>query len=244
MARRSVANFQLATIERETLHERIYRELRRSLMAGVVRPGQPLSYRSLADALGVSPMPVRDAVRRLIAERALEALPNRTIAVPNLDAERIGEIYKMRISLEGLAAEEAAAKINAKTLGELRLLQDQMEQTLKAGDIGRYLDLNWRFHFKIYGAAGMPQLTEVIEGFWLQIGPLISQQKPQHHEDDIFTHHKAAIDALERGDGPAARAAIAADLQDAGRALLETLSEIQPPTAPARPRGRKPKVAA
>ncbi|WP_163521163.1 GntR family transcriptional regulator, partial [Klebsiella michiganensis] len=83
----------------------------------------------LADALGVSPMPVRDAVRRLIAERALEALPNRTIAVPNLDAERIGEIYKMRISLEGLAAEEAAAKINAKTLGELRLLQDQMEQT-------------------------------------------------------------------------------------------------------------------
>ena len=122
MARRSVANFQLATIERETLHERIYRELRRSLMAGVVRPGQPLSYRSLADALGVSPMPVRDAVRRLIAERALEALPNRTIAVPNLDAERIGEIYKMRISLEGLAAEEAAAKINAKTLGELRLL--------------------------------------------------------------------------------------------------------------------------
>jgi DNA-binding GntR family transcriptional regulator len=236
MARRSAAKLQIGMVEHETLHERIYRELRRALMSGAVRPGQSLSYRGLAEALGTSPMPVRDAVRRLISERALEALPNRTIAVPTLSTRNIDEIYKIRISLEGLAAEEAAGLVSDRLVGELETLEDQMEETLKAGDIRRFMDQNWRFHFKIYGAAEMPQLTEVIENFWLQIGPLVSQQAPQTHGDIIFAHHRSAVGALKRRDGPAARAAIAADLADARIALLEAMNRPKETVAPSRAR--------
>jgi DNA-binding GntR family transcriptional regulator len=236
MARRSAVKLQIGMVERETLHERIYRELRRALMTGAVRPGQSLSYRGLAEALGTSPMPVRDAVRRLISERALEALPNRTIAVPTLSPRNVDEIYKIRISLEGLAAEEAAGRISDRVVGELETLEDQMEETLKAGDIRRFTDQNWRFHFKIYGAAEMPQLTEVIENFWLQIGPVIEQQAPQTHGADIFAHHRSAVDALGRRDGPAARAAITADLADARIALLEAMNRPEEAAPPSRAR--------
>jgi len=245
MARRSAVKLQIGMVEHEMLHERIYRELRRALMSGAVRPGQSLSYRGLAEALGTSPMPVRDAVRRLISERALEALPNRTIAVPTLSPRNIDEIYKIRISLEGLATEEAAGRISDRVVGELETLEDQMEENLKAGDIRRYIDQNWRFHFKIYGAAEMPQLIELIESCWLQIGPLVSQQAPQTHGADIFAHHRSAVEALKRRDGPAARAAITADLSDARIALLEAMNRPEETVAaPRARRGRKTLVRA
>jgi DNA-binding GntR family transcriptional regulator len=188
-------------------------------------------------------MPVRDAVRRLITERALEALPNRTIIVPDLTAERIDEIYKIRLALEGLATEEAAARITPKAVRELRAVEGQIEAALADSHVGRFTDANWRFHFKIYAAAELPQLSEIIEGLWLQIGPSIWRQKPQSHVASIVSRHNALIDALERGDAAGARAAVT-DVLIAGReALKESLdqpSEAAPMfTAPRRGRPRR-----
>jgi DNA-binding FadR family transcriptional regulator len=67
----------IAPVERETLNDRVYRELKNSIMAGSLKPGSELTLRSVADALGTSLMPVRDAMRRLVSERALEVLPSR-----------------------------------------------------------------------------------------------------------------------------------------------------------------------
>jgi len=220
MARRA-AEIKLSVIEHDTLHGRIYQELRKALMSGAMRPGQALSYRSLAEALGTSPMPVRDAVRRLITERALEARPNRTIVVPKLSIERIEEVYKIRIALEGLAAEQAAARIQDRDIAELRGLEEEMEAAQKTGAVRKYVDLNWRFHFKIYGLAGMPQLTELIESLWLQIGPMINKQLA------AFDHHQAAIDALARRDGPATREAIDKDLSEARETLIARMRTDQ-----------------
>ncbi|HEX3917513.1 MAG TPA: GntR family transcriptional regulator [Caulobacteraceae bacterium] len=228
MARRA-AQIKLQAIEHDTLHGRIYQELRKALMSGAVQPGQSLSYRGLADALGTSPMPVRDAVRRLITERALEARPNRTIIVPKLSARQIEEVYKIRIELEGLAAQEAAAKVTDRDLAELRGLEEDMEAAQRDGAVRKYVDLNWRFHFKIYGLAGLPQLTDLIESLWLQIGPMINKQLA------AFDHHQAAIDALTRRDAAAARQAIAMDLSEARDNLIARMraEEAEAPPAPA-----------
>ena len=77
----------IAPVERETLNERVYRELKNSIMAGSFKPGSELTLRSVADALGTSLMPVRDAMRRLVSERALEVLPSRKIALPVLTVD-------------------------------------------------------------------------------------------------------------------------------------------------------------
>lgn len=245
MAKRPASGFKFELADRDTLHEQIYRELRRALMAGAVRPGQPLSYRSLAEVLGTSPMPVRDAVRRLITERALEALPNRTIIVPDLTAERVDEIYKIRLALEGLATEEAAGKITPRTVRELRAIEDQLEVALADGDVARFTDANWRFHFKIYAAADLPQLSEIIEGLWLQIGPSIWRQKPQSHVEAIVRRHRAIIDELERGDAAAARASVMAVLVNGREALKESLDQPSDtaPIFPSPRRGRPRRAA-
>jgi DNA-binding GntR family transcriptional regulator len=236
MARRA-AQIKLSAIEQDTpMHARIYEELRKALMAGVMQPGQVLSYRSLAEALGTSPMPVRDAVRRLITERALEAQPNRTIMVPLLTPERVEEIYKIRISLEGLAAEEAARHVTDKDVAELQALENEMEAAQRSGAVRKYVDANWRFHFKVYGLAGLPQLIDLIESLWLQIGPMINTQLAP------FDHHNAAIEALARRDGAAAREAMARDLGESRQTLLTRMrAEAEAPAAapPKRPAARR-----
>ena len=73
---------QLAPVGRETVQDRVYTEMRRALIGGLFEPGQVLTIRGLADALATSTMPVREAVGRLITEKALEALPNRSARVP------------------------------------------------------------------------------------------------------------------------------------------------------------------
>ena len=246
MAKAIEKGFQFERPDRDTLHDQIYRELRRALMSGAVRPGQPLSNRSLAEVLGVSPMPVRDAVRRLITERALQALPNRTIIVPDLTRERIDEIYKIRVALEGLATEEAALRTTPATIKELRALQDQIEAALRDADIARFTELNWRFHFKIYAAAGLTQLTEIIEGLWLQIGPSIWRQRPQDDADAIAKRHRKMIAALDAGDAVAARAAVVEVLDKGRDALKESLDTplSAQSTLPTPRRGRPKRVVA
>lgn len=240
MAKKETGAFQFASFDRETLQERIYRELRRALMSGAVRPGQVVSSRTLAEMLGTSPMPVRDAIRRLVTEHALIALPNRTMIVPDLTEKLIDEIYKIRIVLEGLATEEAAARISKAELKELAALEDKMVERLSAGKIADYLEANWQFHFSIYNAAGLPQLLSLIEGLWLQIGPSISRQRPENHSHEISYHHRKIIDALAAGDAVAARDAIVADISQGREALKASLGQEDdlPAAIPSPKRGR------
>ena len=86
----------IAPVERETLNDRVYRELKNSIMAGSFKPGSELTLRSVADALGTSLMPVRDAMRRLVSERALEVLPSRKIALPVLTVDKFLELRRIR----------------------------------------------------------------------------------------------------------------------------------------------------
>ena len=100
----------IGPIERETLNDRVYRELKNSIMAGAFKPGAELTLRSVAEALGTSFMPVRDAMRRLATERGLEIRPSRTIAIPTLSAEEFLELRRVRVLLEGEAVALARGK--------------------------------------------------------------------------------------------------------------------------------------
>lgn len=93
----------------ENLQERLYQRLREDLLAGRFQPGERLKIRDLANQWGTSPMPVRAALQRLVAEGALEGEAQRSLRVPLMTRERFLQILQVRLSLEGLAAESAAA---------------------------------------------------------------------------------------------------------------------------------------
>jgi len=110
----------ISAVGRETLNDRVYRELKKSIMSGAFKPGSELKLRSVAEALGTSLMPVRDAMRRLVAERALEMRPSRTIAIPVPSADQFLEIRAIRLLLEGEAVTRAANMAKYVPDGDIR----------------------------------------------------------------------------------------------------------------------------
>src|SRR5262249_38237701 len=163
--------FQVSKLERETLHDRAYLELKKAIMSGAIRPGATITIRAMATALGTSPMPVREALRRLVAERALEMLPTRSVTLPLMTAERFDEIAKLRITLDGLGSEAGALHLCREGL---RRLQQGHAEMNKVKSVNEYLAKNQEFHFTLYQAANMPVALQMIESLWLQAGPLLN----------------------------------------------------------------------
>jgi DNA-binding GntR family transcriptional regulator len=94
----------VAEDERQTLGDRVYDHVRQLRISGRLAPGDRLSLRPLADVLGVSMMPVREAVSRLVTDRALEVVPNRAIRVPVMSNTQFAQLARIRIEVEGFAA--------------------------------------------------------------------------------------------------------------------------------------------
>jgi DNA-binding GntR family transcriptional regulator len=208
----------LARIERETVQERVYAALRDKLMRGGFEPGQKLKIADLAGALGTSAMPVRDALNRLAAERAVESLPNRGVRVPALSKASLQDLMEARFAVEGLAAERASIKISPAAISTLRGFVDTQSKTDDAHISEQSAEQNREFHFTIYRAAESSVLLPMIESLWLQCGPYLriaSERFDGRHGRGI-DFHVEIVAALERGDGAAARRALQSDI---GRAF-------------------------
>jgi DNA-binding GntR family transcriptional regulator len=224
------AEFQVSKLERETLHERAYLEVKKAIMSGAIRPGATITIRAMAAALGTSPMPVREALRRLVAERALEMLPTRSVTLPVMTAERFDEISRLRLAIEGMVVEAAAALI---TPGDLRRMQQTHAEMsrLKPQRTAEYLAKNQELHFTLYQAAAMPVAMQIIESLWLQVGPLLNLALSEFGQRTGRDHHREILEALTRRSAKAARAAIEADISDAARIIRSFLDQRDMPAA-------------
>jgi DNA-binding GntR family transcriptional regulator len=213
-------------VDSGTLGLRVYRGLRDFLMAGQLQPGQKLTLRELAAALGVSPMPVREAVRRLATEGALETLPNRRIRVPVMTKARFRELLRIRLALEGLAAEEAARLIRGADIDRIESLNEAFthEMGSRQADGVRLFRINKDLHFILYEAAAMPVLLSAIEGLWVQIGPLLHLslrlRANSRGRNPAPDWHKRLVRGLRRRDAAAARRALEGDLTSAADQIL------------------------
>ncbi|AHK47433.1 GntR family transcriptional regulator [Ensifer sp. ENS11] len=205
---------QLPKINKGNLSEQVYSTIRSSLMDGRYEPGERLTIASLADQLGVSITPVREAIFRLVTERALEMRAATSIQVRSLTPSELREIQVIRHHLEGEAAAQAAVKISAKSLAALEALQADFT-TAAASDPLEASRVNREFHFKLAEAAGMPMLYATIEGMWAQMGPLIHLYH-LHTPPRVLVSgkhgHYDVLRALAARDADGARRAIQADI--------------------------------
>jgi DNA-binding GntR family transcriptional regulator len=208
----------LAPVGRETLHERVYAELRRSLIHGVFEAGQVLRIVELAETLQTSTMPVREALARLVSEQALEALPNRSVRVPLVTRERLDDLALARPLIEEQLVALALPNLSKDDFKELRRLTLACEAAFKSDDPDKARatsELNHAFHFYIYQAAGSAVLIPIVESLWLQSGPYVRAAAHIHDENrgiPAVHHHWALIEALERGDKDGARRALTDDI--------------------------------
>lgn len=198
----------------ETVQEFAFRRLRHAIMTGRFPPGLAVTIRGLAALLGVSAMPVREAMRRLVAERALDLLDNRRVRVPEMTPARFEALFSARIVLECEAARQALPHITAASLAELRRLDAAADEVFAKGDVERTIEANFAFHRHLYSQAPSDALTPLIESIWLQIGPFMRAALRGATVYNRADRHAEALAAIVDRDAAALARAIEADVRD------------------------------
>lgn len=202
----------------------IYTELKQFCMIGEFEPGQKLTLSDLAEVFGTSHMPIREALSRLVAARALDAPPRRSICVPQATVERLDALLPLRVLLEAQATELAATRADAQTLRDLRDIDDAMDSPAQKANLKAYLRLNQQFHFTVYRACGNEDLIDLIELLWMRYGPLLNVVRGGVLSASGHAHHGEVIAGLIARDGAAAAQAMRADIRDAAISIRAAIS--------------------
>lgn len=196
--------------------------IRSGILDGRYPLGSRLDQRAIAEELGISIVPVREAIRLLEGEGVIKLLPRRGAFVADISADGLAELYLIREELEDLATREAVPNLTPERLEELGAIVSEMETATAAQDFGRLLELNQSYHFAIYAAAELPQLMELINGLWNRSGlyrrvfTYLPERAPQ-----ALQEHRDIYEACRAGDAVAAGRAVRNNIHQTVAALLE-----------------------
>ena len=187
-------------LRRESLPTSIYRQLCDLILHGSIAPGETITVASLAEAFGVSPMPVREALTKLSAAGVLTVLSGRSIGIPNLTQERLDDLRQVRGTIEPIATQWAIIRNEPGFVEELGGHLAILMECQAAKDTRKYIEANYDFHFSIYRRSGSLIMLSIIENLWLQVSPFLHML----NESETFTisnkHHKNVFDAVVNND--------------------------------------------
>jgi len=188
--------------------ELVYRRLKDQIVSGKLAPDSRLVELSIAAEFGVSRTPVREALKRLAAEKLVLADPARGMVVHAPDATEIEDVFIVREALDGLAARLAAHRITPSELSRLRLIVESMRQAIASDRREQVVVANQRFHDIIYAAAGNPMLARIagdLRDYVRRFStlPFASPDRVEH----VLAEHEAILAALEQHDPEAAHRA-------------------------------------
>lgn len=209
---------------RKSLVTHVEDEIRAALIEGRLEPGTRLVTKDLADSLGMSITPVREALVRFAASGVLTAEPAQSFRVPPMTVAQYFEISEIRKSVEGLAAFKASTQITAEEITQMQALLKQYLSAKADKDQHLALTRNKEFRFVLYAAARMPTLLSVIEMLWLKAGPGFNYLYPEVQSTPGDHHnYEDLMQALLEKRPEAARAAIEHAIEDGARIVIEAL---------------------
>lgn len=218
----------LGEIHTTSLSSQIYLRLRQQLMSARFQPGERIKIRDLAQQLGTSETPVREALFQLVKDGALEMKPGYYIRVRRVNLKEYMELRDTRLVLEPYAALQALPNIDEAFLEKLSATHDKLVEAERVKDYPAALQHNYDFHFSVYRKSGMPHLIEILERLWIQVGPLLTLLYPHGHPTYNGLHqHVNVLSALKARDKKAVRKAFEQDLIEGGRNFMRYLAEIE-----------------
>ncbi len=204
---------ELGPARQVNLRELVYDQLKDAFMSGYFAPGDYLNLRDLAKRFQTSITPVREAVRRLVAEGALIDAPARALRVPPLRRSRLVDLKQARLGIEAMVTELAVTRATAADLNALEAILDAAAARQPKAPIDE-LNANRQFHFSLYRLANSPTLLRFVESLWLQYGPFLNlihyTIDPNINGSDI--DHRRIIAAAREGDAQTAKQALVADI--------------------------------
>ena len=190
----------------ETLNATVYADLRVKLITGQLKPSEAVSVRKLAELYGVSTMPVREALRQLASEGALNSAARKAYRVPDLTAKQASDLFFVRGVLEGAAAELAAPRMTKRILAKLETAVGKTHACLEKRDARGVLLANYEFHSAIYQSSDNSALALSIDRLYVQTGPWLAHGiENLVNAEHWLGEHELIIEALRNSDAKTAR---------------------------------------
>ena len=207
-----------------TKGEAAYVALRDAIRTGTLAAGQRITLRELADSLGMSLTPIREAVQALAAEGLVEQRPNIGTVVATHNPDKVREVYQLRLLLEPVAARMAAEKATDDDLRDIESAYDDLRDAVETGMHSRVPALNAVFHRRIYLSAKSSFLIEFIDRLWngipFQTISLDARVETSHAE------HTALLDALTHRDAARCERLMAEHITAGANATMTELADL------------------
>jgi DNA-binding GntR family transcriptional regulator len=211
----------LTKIPTTTIREHVYDQLKGQIISAEILPGQVVTLHGLADQLGVSLMPIREALWQLQSEEVIVVESNRRIYVNTLTAREMEEILRIRLVLESMAAEAACALRPDSSLPKIKTFLDTMEATV--ADPRKHMIANSQFHLCIYAHAESPILLRIIEWIWARIGPYLVISSKEEGNRDALRWHRGMFEAFVEKDKKKMSECLRGDLKSAAGIIIPSL---------------------
>ncbi|WP_152633966.1 colanic acid/biofilm transcriptional regulator McbR [Escherichia coli] len=199
-----------------SLTMKVENDLKHQLSIGALKPGARLITKNLAEQLGMSITPVREALLRLVSVNALSVAPAQAFTVPEVGKRQLDEINRIRYELELMAVALAVENLSSQDIAELQKLLNKLQQAQEKGDMEQIINANRLFRLAIYHRSNMPILCEMIEQLWVGMGPglhyLYEAINPAELQDRIESYHEL-LAALKVKDKEGCRHCLAEIMQ-------------------------------
>jgi len=219
-----------ALAEHHTLSDVVFHRLRDAIIDGRLAPGQWLRQEALAQEFGLSQMPVREALRRLVAEGLAERLPYRGVRVVEFTPEDIADMFTLRLVLESLAVRHATPIIAPQEIEALRKNLDQGAGLTSQEEMPLRRELNTTFHLAICRASGHRYLVRQVESLWAWF-PSVMLYEGMRRQKELslarlareHEEHRAILSALEERDPDRAESETRRHIRNLAQELAEVL---------------------
>ena len=200
------ANLRLDMDEYLPLRDVVFNTLRRAILRGELKPGERLMEIQLANKLGVSRTPIREAIRKLELEGLVLMIPRKGAEVAEITRKNMMDVLEVRKALEELAAELACERIGKEQIAEMRVAAKEFERTLKTGDVTQIAEADEKFHDILYIATNNQRLILLLNNLREQMYRLrVEHLKLKECYPQLLSEHDIIIDCVEKRNKEAAK---------------------------------------
>ena len=217
-------DFQVNMDEYLPLRDVVFNTLRQAILRGELKPGERLMEIQLANKLGVSRTPIREAIRKLELEGLVLMIPRRGAEVAEITEKSLRDVLEVRGALEELAVKLACQKITDEQIQELRAAEKEFEMALSSGDVTVYAEADVKFHDVIYRATDNQRLIQLLFNLREQMYRYrVEYLKREEAHGTLLIEHKKIIETITNRDMDAAVDAVCQHIDNQVSAVIDTI---------------------
>lgn len=217
-------DFEVNMNEYLPLRDVVFNTLRQAILRGELKPGERLMEIQLANKLGVSRTPIREAIRKLELEGLVLMIPRRGAEVAEITEKSLRDVLEVRKALEELSVELACDRITEEDIAELKKVAKEFEEALKGGDVTEYAEVDVKFHDIIYYATGNQRLIQLLYNLGEQMYRYrVEYLKQKEMHEVLLKEHNQIIACIEKRDKKAAKEAITVHIDNQFKTVSDTI---------------------